>query len=363
MALSLNDKKHIRGIIKKYDNNEYNIETIKITFESIKNEIKLNPNYINIKNELFDEFILQYLHKSKNDMFRFNLKKKTKIILDIVNIKPKLQQISIYVYPNNFPYTIIKRTEEIYGPFGTSWVYDQQLDDIIDEVIMERSKKFDFLKNIILPEQRSEEWFKMRNDKITASDIACAIGMNKYEPEYNIILKKTLGAEFNPNKACYHGKKFERPATMIYQYRLNVQVDDFGLLGHKIYSFLGASPDGICNKFKLDGKHLSKYVGRMLEIKCPLSREIKMEGPIKDWICPIYYWIQVQMQLESCDLDECDFWQCNISEYETRDEFIKDTHNFEPFRSLETNFEKGCLIQLLPNHYEIEKINKKKRGH
>ena len=92
---------------------------------------------------------------------------------------------------------------------------------------------------------------------------------------------------------------------------MNVSTSEFGLIGHPKYSFLGASPDRICNHYKLDGIHKSKYVGRMLEIKCPLVRKIKMSGPIVDNICPIYYWIQVQLQLECCDLEECDFWQCN----------------------------------------------------
>ena len=86
----------------------------------------------------------------------------------------------------------------------------------------------------------------------------------------------------------------------------------------------------------------------MLEIKCPFIRKINKTGPIKDHICPIYYWVQVQLQLECCDLEECDFWQCVIREYDNREEFIEDTDPKEPFRSIEFGREKGCLIQLLP---------------
>ncbi len=52
--------------------------------------------------------------------------------------------------------------------------------------------------------------------------------------------------------------------------------------------------------------------------------------------------------MECCDLDDCDFWQCCITEYESKDDFIIDTHPKEQFRSLKTDFEKGCLIQLFP---------------
>ena len=86
----------------------------------------------------------------------------------------------------------------------------------------------------------------------------------------------------------------------------------------------------------------------MLEIKCPFVRKIIMEGDIIDNICPIYYWIQVQQQLECCDLDECDFWQCAIKEYDNRVDFINDTNEREPHRSKRAGFEKGCIIQLLP---------------
>tara|TARA_A100001015_G_C14893055_1_gene673244 strand:- start:796 stop:1179 length:384 start_codon:yes stop_codon:yes gene_type:complete len=64
----------------------------------------------------------------------------------------------------------------------------------------------------------------------------------------------------------------EEPATMAYQYRMNVIVEEFGLMMHPKYSFLGASPDGIVNKYKLDGEHKTKYVGRMLYPKCPTCR-------------------------------------------------------------------------------------------
>jgi hypothetical protein len=62
--------------------------------------------------------------------------------------------------------------------------------------------------------------------------------------------------------------------------------------------------------------------------------------------------------MECCDLDECDFWQCTICEYPNRDIFIKDTCKSEPFRSKTTSFEKGCLIQLLPNDKTVKRTDK-----
>lgn len=255
----------------------------------------------------------------------------------------------VYVYPKHPTYLKRRRTDPKFGPFGTQWAKEVQKDDFIDTAdIKRRTEKFIELRKIVLPEQRSEGWFKMRESVISASDGGTAVGMNKHEPQYNLILKKTVGSTFKSNKFCYHGKKLEEIATMIYQYRMNVTVDEFGLMAHPKIPFLGASPDGICNQYKLDGVHKSQFVGRMLEIKCPFVRKIQKTGPIVDNICPVYYWVQVQLQLECCDLDECDFWQCDIREYDSREEFIEDTDAREPFRSRTTGFEKGVLIQLVP---------------
>ena len=216
---------------------------------------------------------------------------------------------------------------------------------------IKKENQIEILKKIPQHEQKSEAWFKQRDEMITASDIGSAIDLNHYESRYKLVLKKCgKGPGFQDNIFVHHGKKYEEIATKIYEYRYNTKVDEYGLIPHPKLSYIGASPDGICSKYTLDGK-LSKMVGRMLEIKCPLRRVIKTEGEVYGEICPEYYWAQVQVQLEVCDLDECDFWQCRIEEYNDRKEFIDDTDytsNNTVFLSLEHNLEKGCVIQLLP---------------
>ena len=55
----------------------------------------------------------------------------------------------------------------------------------------------------------------------------------------------------------------------------------------------------------------------MLEIKNVVSR--KINGiPKKE------YWIQMQLQMEVCNLNECDFLETQFKEYETEEEFILD---------------------------------------
>ncbi len=289
---------------------------------------ELSPDDLN---ELEREFYQEYdTYKKKNVM------------------APPNKKVLKYGYPQELTIVPVKRLKLSFGPFGTQWIHDKQYDDVLSGTLKSRAAKFDALRAIVLPEQRTPEWFAMRDGKITASDGGTVIDVNKHEQQYKFILKKTTKVPFLSNKFCYHGKKLEAIATMIYQYRMNVDVEEFGLLGHPTINFLGASPDGICSRYKYDKTHTSKFVGRMLEIKCPLVRKINTEGPIIDHICPIYYWVQVQLQLECCDLEECDFWQCDLREYESREDFLNDTDPDEPFRSKQFGFEKGCLIQLVP---------------
>jgi putative phage-type endonuclease len=329
------DRKNIRNIIKKnFLEKLYYDSEIELVINQIFDYALVFNKDLNDTDS--KTYISKYVYK-ENDKNYFLTKK---------NIT--------YKYPDDNLYNVINKKIE---PTSTQWFHDIQYDDEYTEIIEKRVKIMDFLLNIEYPEQRSPEWFTMREGKITASDGGAVIGDSKYDPQWKFIHKKVFGAEFNSNKYCYHGKKYEEIATMIYQYRMNVIIKEFGLIGHPKYDFLGASPDGIVGLYKLDGIHKTKEIGKMLEIKCPLTRKIITEGEIKDNICPLYYWIQVQLQLECCDLDECDFWQCNIQEYTNRQEFIDDTDLQEPYRSKETGFEKGCVIQLIPMTKQVQENN------
>lgn len=374
MSINLNKlfQKKLKNYIKNNENNYYNKKELKKFIENISKDEEFMDQKIDYKNIV--PFFAQYLHYStKEGKFYFNLKEKQiKSVSDYIQILcekdnsfseeedieyskgTKIKKTTdSYQYPSDNKYNVIKRNTVNYGPFGTQWIHDIQVDDLMTNEIKKAEKQFLILKNIKSPKQRTDEWYKIRYNRITASDCGCVLNLNIYEPQYSFILKKTIGIPFKSNEYCYHGKKFEGIAIMIYEYRMNVRVTEFGLIPHPKYDFLGASPDGICSQFKYDNIHRSKFVGRMLEIKCPLSRKLIKTGDIIDNICPIYYYAQIQLQLECCDLNECDFWQCDIQEYSTREEFINDTDSNEPFRSKQTGFEKGCLIQLIPK----DKIN------
>lgn len=214
---------------------------------------------------------------------------------------------------------------------------DVDNDDITNHLdLFEINKRMTYLKNIILPEQRTPEWYEMRNNMITASDLYKVIGTEGIRRE--LIIKKCI--PIDPNKkmgggdACKHGIKFEQIATNLYELRNKVKVLEFGCIPHSESQFpFGASPDGICSEDN------PEFAGRMLEIKCPYSRII-------NGIVPDMYWKQVQGQLEVCNLEFCDFLECKITEYNTQEDFYNDGDEFLTKNKLE----KGAIIVYTDNN-------------
>ena len=186
--------------------------------------------------------------------------------------------------------------------------------------------KFKHLEKIPQPEQRSPEWHIYRNNRLTASDFYSVIDKGAISKRKDLIMKKCgVDMPFLTNDAIMHGVKFEELAVQIYEKRNNIIITDFGCIPHPIIPFFGASPDGIVH-YNSENKN---YVGRMLEIKCPKSRKIT-------GIIPPGYFAQVQGQLEVCDLDYCDFLECDFQKYVSKDAFFEDT---EPFK------EKGIIVE------------------
>ena len=81
---------------------------------------------------------------------------------------------------------------------------------------------------------------------------------------------------------------------MHYEHDFKTKVGEFGCMKHKTHTFLRASPDGI--NINRD----SPLYGRLLEVKNPTTRIL--DGKVKK-----EYWVQMQLQMEVWDLDECDF--------------------------------------------------------
>lgn len=269
----------------------------------------------------------------------------------------------IYNYFNSINFLTCEERDEYYNNNRNNINLNE-----LSELQINLYNQYEYLIKLPQPAQKSKEWFEMRNNMITASNCGTVIGECKHSTIKKFLLEKIgMGSPFKENEYVYHGKKYEKIATMIYEEIYNSKIGEFGLIKHPTINHLGASPDGISMSLTLDGKN-NKLIGRMLEIKCPPRRKICNIGKIKGDIIPNYYYIQCQIQLFCCDLNECDFWQCHIIEYKTENEFIYDNilddiHSEnqiydqneesvienEPIKiKINDKLRKGIIIELLP---------------
>lgn len=228
--------------------------------------------------------------------------------------------------------------------------YDYLPEKYTEDAYIRRHKRLETIKKTPQSVQKSKEWFEQRNNCLSATAIAIVLDEDPYSSPIKLFLDKCgRGEPFVENANVHHGKKYENIGAMYYGFRNNVVVGEYGLLIHDKYSYIGASPDGICDASTYDSSHKSKLVGRLLEIKFPKQRRILKTGRIDGDIVPHYYYVQVQTQLFVTKLDECDFLQCKIEEYDSWEEYLADSAEI-PGLSKKTNLEKGCLIQLLPKN-------------
>jgi hypothetical protein len=186
------------------------------------------------------------------------------------------------------------------------------------------------------PAQRTPEWYAFRYNLITASNAYKAFEQSQsiqnaliyekcsaekpQEPNENVAEKDskiitgvfsdkkgkngptTSGIVVNIHSPMHWGQKYEPVSVMLYEHNYDTKVGDYGCIQHPKYSFLGASPDGINDEILDNG-----LFGRMLEIKNIVNREI-------DGIPKKEYWIQMQLQMETCNLWECDFLETRFIE-------------------------------------------------
>jgi putative phage-type endonuclease len=221
----------------------------------------------------------------------------------------------------------------------TDWV-EQDLDDILDDAFemfitmfgTERSadtnimqdntdidvfaKKIAYLRSKPQPAQRTLEWYLFRYNLITASNaykafesqsIVNSLIYEKCQP----MKHQSSETAVNVNTTLHWGQKYEPLSVMFYEHTYKTKIADFGCIQHDTYKFLGASPDGIN-----DDPSSDRY-GRALEIKNIVNREIT-GIPKKE------YWVQMQLQMEVCDLDECDFLETKFVEYEDYQAYSND---------------------------------------
>jgi hypothetical protein len=226
--------------------------------------------------------------------------------------------------------------------------YDELI-DVSDKYLI--TNQLEYLRSIPQPKQRTEEWYLFRHNILTASNLWKIFNT---ESTFNSFIYDkckpfSQGEKYGFINSLYWGKLFEPLSTLIYEAKYNTKIEDFGCIIHKDIKYLGASPDGI----NVDSS--SNLYGRMLEVKNIVNRDIN-GIPKED------YWIQMQLQLECCNLEYCDFVETRFKEYEDEENFYKeDIENSYEYKGIILTFNKGEEKEnkYLPINFEINRENVK----
>ncbi len=144
---------------------------------------------------------------------------------------------------------------------------------------------------IISVEQGSDEWLSWRRERITASDAAVILRLNRYTSPTNLWDEKMEVIPCQPsNENMERGKLLESVARELFIEQTGIHVEPL-VVEHDNFLWMGASLDGI-----------DKSRRTIVEIKCPLMTG--HEAALNNEIKPIYK-AQMQHQLYTTDAEMC----------------------------------------------------------
>ena len=178
------------------------------------------------------------------------------------------------------------------------------------QTVDERRQYVEEVLNLPSIAQRTPEWYVQGRTILTASEFGALYGSPR--AVRTLAQQKATpleGATQQTNRlACMTcemgpfdwGIRFEPVVKQILERKWGAKVRDSGRIIHPTNPKLAASPDG----FIVDATDPAR-IGRLLEIKCPITRDIG--GNI-----PIEYWYQMQIQMEVAGIDECEYVEVKI---------------------------------------------------
>lgn len=159
-------------------------------------------------------------------------------------------------------------------------------------------------------EQRTPEWYAQAARVLTASEFSTILRPTRQRAllahsKAFPLSPEEAAAKFRAPLTCPSqymspfdwGIRFEPVVKQIYEHLRAVQIVDLGRLMHQTDPRLAASPDGLIST---GADTTNPLIGRLIEIKCPISREIGGEIPEE-------YYAQMQLQLEVTGQDACQY--------------------------------------------------------
>ena len=151
-------------------------------------------------------------------------------------------------------------------------------------------------------EQRTPAWYAQMTTILSASELGRLFAsprergklvMSKIESP---LPRSQQLATFSDHMSAFDwGIRFEPVVKQIYEDKYGATIKELGRLIHEVDPRCSASPDGLIYDCP---DHIR--TGRLIEIKCPVTREINDTIP-KD------YYSQMQMQLHVTGLQHCDY--------------------------------------------------------
>jgi len=161
-------------------------------------------------------------------------------------------------------------------------------------------------------EQRTPEWYQETRNMITASEVATVfksgrtrgqLVMSKASPPAERFIASLAVPKASTGPMDW-GVRYEPVVKEFLENSLKAKIHDLGRIRHRTNPKIAASPDGLI----MASEMAPELAGRLVEIKCPSTRVIK-DGEI-----PFEYWCQMQLQMEVCDVDACEFVEAKFVE-------------------------------------------------
>jgi len=153
--------------------------------------------------------------------------------------------------------------------------------------------------------QHSTDWYAQRRNRLTASEFSQILDGRRgalLRQKLSTDAGDRIGAapvgiaqEDGEMNATTWGHRFEPVTRRIYELEIagvGTVCDTLGRFTHPTIPWLSASPDGIVTE--------GSMAGRLVEIKAPKTRQ-------PGEFVPCEYYIQMQIQMEVCDLDVVEF--------------------------------------------------------
>ncbi len=182
-------------------------------------------------------------------------------------------------------------------------------DDLIEEVQVDPLiAKAEALLTVRQVEQRTEQWYNEMKVLLTASELGTLfktprargqLVLSKASNEPPAARAAPLPVDSSLMSPFDWGIRFEPVIKQLYEWKHpGLKVHEVGRLYHPTLERCAASPDGVV-------LGSGPKAGRLIEIKCPVTRDIGHEIPQE-------YFAQMQQQLEVCDLEECDYVEAKL---------------------------------------------------